>query len=161
MYHSTNFYVLSCPVWPLTFWPQNQQRSCTPSDTQSTKFYVCQAKSSQDIEQLIHSYVLFDPWSITSSLIGVTDSLGCSSVSNLMSFKHRVLKILSSQYIPISSLTLNLWPFDHKINRVHLLFRIYKFEVCQAKGFNILSGQHIPFSSFDQPWPLIYWPPNQ
>jgi hypothetical protein len=41
-----------------------------------------------------------------------------------------VLKILSGQYIHMSSLTF-------KISIVHLLFRIYqctKFEVCQAKG---------------------------
>jgi hypothetical protein len=59
----------------------------------------------------------------------------CTILQNLRSVKQRVLKILSSQYIHMSNLT--LWPFNLKINRGHLLFRMYqyiKFEVCQAKG---------------------------
>ena len=106
-------------------------------------------------------------------------------LQSLKSVKQTVLKILSGQYIPMSSLTpwpltswpknqswsstfhdvlvykvwslsskgfsrygvvsiflcpiwpLDLWPIDLKINRGHLLFRMYeciKFEVCQAKG---------------------------
>jgi hypothetical protein len=43
-----------------------------------------------------------DLW--TSTSIGVTDSLGCTSILSFMTVKQRVLKILNGQYI-MSSLT--------------------------------------------------------
>jgi hypothetical protein len=63
-------------------------------------------------------------------------------VPNLMSVKQMVLKILSSQRISISSLTLDL-----KIKRGHFLFN-RKFDVLQAKGVISISLSPV--------WPLTF-----
>jgi hypothetical protein len=74
---------------------------------------------------------------LTSKSIVVIYFSWCTIVQCLKSVNQRVLKILSGQYIHISNMTLDLWSFDLKINRVHLLLRMYQcimFEVCEAKG---------------------------
>jgi hypothetical protein len=99
----------------------------------------------------------FDP--LTSKSIGFIYYLGCISAWSLKSVKQRVLKILSGQYIPMSSLTLDLWPFDLKINRVHLLFRMYqcmKFEVCQTKGSQDIEWSVYSYVQFQAVWPLTF-----
>jgi hypothetical protein len=58
---------------------------------------------------------------LTSKSIGFMYYVGCISVWSLKSVKLRVLKILSGQYIPMSSLTFHL-----KINSGHVLFMLYR-----------------------------------
>jgi hypothetical protein len=133
------------------------------------KFDVHQAEDYQDTERSVFFYVQsFDP--LTSKHRGMIYSLRCTSVQSFKSVKQRVLKILSGQYIHMSSLTL-----DIKINRVHLLFWIYqciKFEVCQSlwsiyylgctsvsvkqRVLKILNIQNIPIFSLNQPLPLTF-----
>jgi hypothetical protein len=73
---------------------------------QYTKFDVHQAKGSQDIEWSVYSYVHIHPQHLDlKSNIVVIYSSWCTSVYNLKSVKQRVLKILSGQYIHMSSLT--------------------------------------------------------
>jgi hypothetical protein len=57
------------------------------------------------------------------------------------------------------SLTLDLWLFDLKINRGHLLFSVYKytnFYISVKQGvLKILSRQYFPTPSVN--WPLTFW----
>jgi hypothetical protein len=67
----------------------------------STKFEVCQAKGSQDIEWSIYSHVQFDSFTfdhLTLKSIMVIYSSWCTNLQSLKSVKQTVIKILSSQY---------------------------------------------------------------
>jgi hypothetical protein len=104
-------YWFICPVWPLDLWHFNL-KICSgyllSMLYKSTKFEVCQAKGSQDIEWSIYSYIQFDPLTfhlLTSKSIMVIYFSWCTSLQSLNSVKQRVLKILRSQYTHMSSLT--------------------------------------------------------
>jgi hypothetical protein len=61
------------------------------------------------------------------------------------------LKIAESVY---SYVQFDSWPFDFKINRVHVFFKMYqgfKFEVCQAKGSKDIERSLYFYVQFD-PW---------
>jgi hypothetical protein len=58
---------------------------------QCIKFYVFQAKGSQDIERSVHSYVQFAPLDLKINTLGVIYFLACTSVLSLKSIKQRVL----------------------------------------------------------------------
>jgi hypothetical protein len=93
--------------------------------------------SSLNFDLLPHNYLV----------IGVWDSLRCTSISNSMSIKLR-----SGQYIPMSILTLDIWPLDFKINGGLLLFMMYrctKFKVCQAKAFQNVEWSVYSYVQFD------------
>jgi polyhydroxyalkanoate synthesis regulator protein len=137
-------------VWPLNL--EINRGHLLLKMYQCTKFDVYQAKNYQDTEQSVLSYVQFDletHWGNVLVFFKVYQWL--SNVQRLMFIKERVFKILSSQYIPMSSLT-----FDLKINRVHLLLRMYlciKFEVCQAKGSQDIEWSIYSHVKFDR-WPF-------
>ena len=84
----------------------------------------------------------------------------CTSVQNLMSNKQRINKILSGQYFPMSSLTLELYALTSKPIRVinSLRCTVYKVWCLSRKGLSrywLVSIFICPF------WPLDLWPQNQ
>jgi hypothetical protein len=81
----------------------------------------------------------------TSKLVGVMNSLGCTSVSSLTSIKQRVLKILSGQCIPMSDLTLELNRFHYSLGYTSVL----SLKFAKQRVLKILSGQYIPYGQFD------------
>jgi hypothetical protein len=114
----------------------------------------------QDIEWSVPvcSYVQFDLDLLTSEVLGVIDSLGCTSVSSLMSIKQRVLKILSSQYIPMSSLTTDLLTLKSKGVIYSLDVLDYQVRCLRSNG----SSKYWVVSVFLLPvWPLTFRPQNQ
>jgi hypothetical protein len=73
--------------------------------------------------------------------------LRCIRVSSLMSIKQRVLKILSGQYIPMSSLT-----FEHQNQQGQLLITFYqctKFDVHKPKDYQNIERSEISYDQFD------------
>jgi hypothetical protein len=72
-----------------------------------------------------------------------------------MSVKQKVIKILSTKYIFMSSLTL----LYLTIIRSHWLFRMYqyiKFDVCQVKGSQDIERSVYSYAQFD-PWPFTFY----
>jgi hypothetical protein len=116
-----------------------------------TKFDVRQINNSQNIEWSVYSNVLFDPWPFDLKINKghLLFTQGCTSTLSLKSIKQRVLKILSGQYIHMSSLTVDLLTS-------HLLFRMYQcteFEICQATGSQDTEWLVYSYVQFD-PWPF-------
>jgi hypothetical protein len=88
--------------------------------------------------------LLYPVWPLISKLIGVIDSLGCTTVPSLMSVKQRVLKIFGGQYLNII------------IDRSHLFLKMYqcdKFEVHHAKCSQNIEWSVYSYVRFN-PWLL-------
>jgi hypothetical protein len=146
--------IFICPVQPLNLWPLNLKicsRHLLSVMYMSTKFEVCQAKGSQDIEWSVYSYIQFDPLTfdfLTIKSIMVIYFSWCTSLQSLKSVKQRVLKILSGQYTLMSSLT--PWPFDFFTSKsIGVIYFLWctSLQSClksvKQRVLKILSGQYI------------------
>jgi hypothetical protein len=114
---------------------------------QFAKFEVYNAKGSRNIEWLI--YV---PWPF--NLKNNSDHLLFRMYQCTMFEKQRAFKILSGQYIPMSSLSFDLRLIDLKINRGYWFFRMYqciKFDVHQVKRSQDIEWPVYSYIQFD-PW---------
>jgi hypothetical protein len=95
---------------------------------------------------------------MTPKSIVVIDSLGCISVSTLVSINQRVLKKMSNQYIPISSLTRDLLTSKCKWFIYYLdCTGVTSLMSIKQKFLNILSSLYIPMSSvIHDLWPTLH-----
>jgi hypothetical protein len=111
----------------------------------------CQSSKRSRYWAVSTFYVQFDPCPIdikTHRGYLFFQMYQCTQSLNFV--KERLLKILSGQYIPMSSLTLDL-----KINRGDLLFMMHqctKFEV-HANGSQDIEWSVYSYVQFD-PWPI-------
>jgi hypothetical protein len=135
--------IFLCPVWPLDLWPQDQSWSSTFHDVLVYKVWSLSSKGFSRywiVSIFICPVWLLDLW--TSKSIVVIYFSWCTSLQNfLKSVKLRVLKILSCHDTHMSILT--PWTLNLKINRGHLLFRMYQcilFEVCLTWGSQDIEG---------------------
>ena len=126
--------------WPLTYDLKINRGLSTPYNIPVYQVWCLSSKGFS--RYWADSIFLCPVWPLTfdhviSKSVVVIYFLWCISALSLMFVNHRILKILNGQYIPISSLTLDLWPCDLKINRGYLLLTKHqctKFNICQAKG---------------------------
>jgi hypothetical protein len=101
--------IFICPIWPLTSKSiglfnllfriyQDMKFECLTSSKGFSRYWAISIFLSP-----------VDPWPLDLKPILVIYSSWCTSVQSLKSVKQRVLKILSGQYIPVSSLTIDRW----------------------------------------------------